>query len=209
MCANLISSYGSTEVGTVASAPAHLIADIAGAVGHVTPGISVEIVDQSGKVLPVGREGIVRIRSPHNANGYVGNPEESRNAFRDGCFYPGDLGSLTRDGVLVISGREKTRLNVGGDKVKPEILEEVLTSFGAIGAAAVFSAPNELGLEQVHALTVAGSPIDQKALQAHCEARLPRAFVPVRFITVDQLPRNAMGKIERHCLADLAKGQAS
>ena len=83
MCSNLVCSYGSTEVGTVASAPAHLIADTPGAVGYVTPG--------------------------------VGNPEETKNAFRDGCFYPGDLGYLTRDGMLVVSGgRHKTRLNLGG-----------------------------------------------------------------------------------------------
>src|SRR5215468_5426571 len=107
MCSNLVCSYGSTEVGTVASAPAHLIADIPGAVGHVTPGVSIEIVDQSGQMLPAGKEGFVRIRSPHSVKGYVGNPEGSRTAFRDGCFYPGDIGYLTHDRMLVISGREK------------------------------------------------------------------------------------------------------
>jgi len=102
-------------VGTVASAPAHLIADTPGAVGYVTPGVLIEVVDESDNPLPLGKEGLLRIRSPHNIKGYFGNPEETKNAFRDGCFYPGDLGYLTRDGMLVVSGgRHKTRLNLGG-----------------------------------------------------------------------------------------------
>jgi len=86
-----------------------------GAVGYVTPGVLIEVVDESDNPLPLGKEGLLRIRSPHNIKGYFGNPEETKNAFRDGCFYPGDLGYLTRDGMLVVSGgRHKTRLNLGG-----------------------------------------------------------------------------------------------
>ena len=82
---------------------------------YVTPGVLIEVVDESDNPLPLGKEGLLRIRSPHNIKGYFGNPEETKNAFRDGCFYPGDLGYLTRDGMLVVSGgRHKTRLNLGG-----------------------------------------------------------------------------------------------
>ena len=96
MCANLYSTYGSTETGGVAVAPAHAIADVPGAVGFVTPGAAVEIVDEGGKALPAGREGSVRIRTAQTVTGYVGNPAEAETAFRDGWFYPGDIGCAAR-----------------------------------------------------------------------------------------------------------------
>jgi acyl-CoA synthetase (AMP-forming)/AMP-acid ligase II len=207
MCANLFSSYGATETGTVAFAPAQVIAEIPGAVGYVVPGVSVEIVNDSGEILPIGKEGVVRIRSPNLVAEYMGDPEQSAKSFRDGCFYPGDIGYLTTDRMLVISGREETRLNLGGDKVNPETIEEVLTCFGAIDEAAVLSMPNELGIEEVFAMIVSAAPVDAAELRAHCEKALPDAFVPIRFIAVDDLPRSEMGKIERHLLPELARSK--
>jgi acyl-CoA synthetase (AMP-forming)/AMP-acid ligase II len=207
MCTNLFSSYGATEAGTVAFAPAQVIAEIPGAVGYVVPGVSVEIVNDSDQILPIGKEGVVRIRSPNLVAGYMGNPGQSANSFRNGCFYPGDIGYLTRDRMLVISGREETRLNLGGDKVNPETIEEVVTSFSRIEEAAVFSAPNELGIEEVFAMIVSSAAVDEAELRAHCEKTLPDAFVPVRFFSVDRLPRSEMGKIERHLLLELARSK--
>ncbi len=207
MCANLFSSYGATEAGTVAFAPAQLIAGIPGAVGYIVPGVSVEIVNDSDQIYPIGKEGVVRIRSPNLVDGYMGSPEQSAKSFRHGCFYPGDIGYLTTDRMLVISGREETRLNLGGDKVNPEIIEEAIISFGSIQEAAVFSTPNELGIEEVFAVIVSPASVDGAELRAHCEKTLPDAFVPVRFIPVDRLPRSEMGKIERHLLPELAKSK--
>ena len=96
MTANFVCSYGATEVSTVATAPAHWIEDSPGAVGFVVAGVAVEIDDGDGRVLRLGKEGTVRIHSPHQANGYVGDAAASEKAFRDGWFYPGDIGYLTR-----------------------------------------------------------------------------------------------------------------
>jgi acyl-coenzyme A synthetase/AMP-(fatty) acid ligase len=205
MCRYLISSYGATEVGTVATADARLTNDIPGAVGYILPDAQAQIVDEAERPLPEGTEGIVRVRTAHAVTGYYGDPETSALVFRDGWFYPGDFGYLTGENLLVITGRQETRLNVGGDKVNPEVVEEVLRSFPGIADVAVTTVPNSLGIEELYALIKSDQPADPGALRLHCEANLQRIFVPTRFISVDRIPRNAMAKIERAKLLDLAK----
>jgi acyl-coenzyme A synthetase/AMP-(fatty) acid ligase len=207
MCTNLISSYGSTETSIVATAPAAITASIPGAVGYVTPGVTVEIVDANGQALAPTKEGIVRIRSEYNADCYLGDPEESEKSFRDGWFYPGDLGYLTAEKLLVISGRERAVLNLGGDKVKPEMVEEVLASFGGVEQAGVINVSNEFGVDELWALLVTSTALDEKALRAHCGQKLPHTFIPVRFTVVDKLPKNEMGKLERRLLPDIVKSK--
>jgi acyl-coenzyme A synthetase/AMP-(fatty) acid ligase len=103
MCSHLVSAYDSLEVGTVASAGAHELAGRPGAVGFVTPGTEVQIVDQSGIVLSRGQAGLVRIKSDCAIEHYLGNPEETAKAFRGGWFYLGDVGMLDPDDLLVIT----------------------------------------------------------------------------------------------------------
>jgi acyl-coenzyme A synthetase/AMP-(fatty) acid ligase len=207
ICANLISVYGSTETSVVATAPGHVIAEIPGGVGYVTPGMSVEIVDQNDKALPNGREGRLRIRGPYSATGYVGDAEASAAAFHNGWFYPGDMGLLTPDGLLAIAGRERALMNLGGDKVKPELIEDVLMSFAGVDQAAAFSTTNALGVDEIEAVIVARAAFDEKSLRAHCEQKLPSNFIPARFTLVSELPRNQMGKIERSRLPEIVKAK--
>jgi acyl-CoA synthetase (AMP-forming)/AMP-acid ligase II len=202
VCSNLIACYGSTEANIVATAPAHAIADIAGAVGYVTPGVTVGIVGRSGNALPAGKEGLVRISGRFTVDGYRGDAEGSRDAFRDGWFYPGDIGRLTDDHMLVLSGREKAVLNLGGDKVSPERIEQVLASFPGVQQAAAFAITNSAGIEEL-AVAVVTADFDPDALRRHCERELPAAFVPTRVVQVSDIPRNDMGKIDRRRLADL------
>jgi len=136
--------------------------------------------------------------------GYMGDPPESGNAFRDGWFYPGDVGCLRPDGMLVILGRTGTVLNLGGDKVRPERVEDVLASFAGVTDAAVFTRANDLGVPQLFAVVVAGPGFDEPALRKHCEARLGTALTPVCFLAVESLPRNAAGKLDRAALPQLA-----
>ena len=202
---NLVVVYGTSETATVAAAPAHAVADISGAVGHVMPDVTVEIIDGSGRALPPGQEGSLRIRSSTTVEGYLGDPEQTRASFRDGCFYPGDLGSVSQDGMLVISGREKEVLNLGGTKIRPQLVEDVLTAFASVDQAAVVGVPNSLGIDELWALIVRRSPLDVNALRAHCQQRLSPLFCPVRYVTIDQLPRNENGKIDRQRLMALAR----
>ncbi|HEY4407989.1 MAG TPA: class I adenylate-forming enzyme family protein [Xanthobacteraceae bacterium] len=205
ICSHLIAAYGSTEASMSATAHAHEIADMARAVGFVTPGVAVQVVDATGTMLGAGAEGYIRIRSEFAVDGYLGKPEASANIFRDGWFYPGDIGTLSPDGLLAISGREQTVLNLGGDKINPETVELALSQFKGIVEAAVCSAPNELGNNEIFALVVSREKLDERQLRTHCEARLPRTFVPVKFLPIDSLPHNEMGKIDRRQLPELCK----
>jgi acyl-CoA synthetase (AMP-forming)/AMP-acid ligase II len=109
ICSHLVSAYDSPEVGTVASAGAHELAGRPGAVGFVTPGTAIQIVDQSGTALPHGQPGLVRIKSEHAVEGYVSNPEETTKTFRSGWFYSGDVGVLDADDLLVIARQQQQR----------------------------------------------------------------------------------------------------
>jgi acyl-CoA synthetase (AMP-forming)/AMP-acid ligase II len=205
ICSNLTKGYGSTEATMVASMPAHFAPDMPGAVGFVLPGINVEIVDEGGTPLPPGKEGIIRIKSEYGAREYLDDPGESARVFRDGWFYPGDLGCLTAQNMLVISGRTKNVINIGGEKVTPERVEEVLSAHPNVQQVAVLAVHNESGVDDVWALIVSSSELNAQALKAFCSERLPPKFVPTQFIGVSNLPRNEMGKIERLKLLDLVK----
>jgi acyl-coenzyme A synthetase/AMP-(fatty) acid ligase len=201
LCSNLHYGYGSAEAGIVAVAPAKIATSIRGGVGFVAPAYAVEAGDDAGRPLPAGEVGQVRIRSSLCVGRYMGDPETSAKAFRDGWFYPGDLGQVTADGMLVLAGRETAVLNVGGDKVNPERIEHVLMSSPAVAQAGVVGLADGLGIERICAAVVWRSQADEAGLRAHCQRLLPAEFVPERFVTVSGIARNETGKIDRSQLA--------
>jgi acyl-CoA synthetase (AMP-forming)/AMP-acid ligase II len=203
MCPNLICIYGSTEMGMVATGPTHVISDTPGAVGFLTPATKVETVDAADQPLPPGSEGIIRIGSPYGVKEYVGDPEETAKTFRDGWFYPGDIGSLTTDNMLIITGRQKTLLNIGGDKIAPEAIEGTLMSFSGVDQAGVIAAADEFGNNVVWAAIVWGGDVKEAELHSYCQGKLPMPFVPCRFVRVDRVPQNEMGKIDRPRLTEM------
>jgi acyl-CoA synthetase (AMP-forming)/AMP-acid ligase II len=207
ICSHLVSAYGSTEASLTASAPAHAIAHIRGAVGYVTPGISIQVVNEADDILPVTSEGIIRIRSEFGVSEYLSNPSESAKAFRDGWYYPGDIGALMPDNILTITGRHTTVLNIGGEKIAPETIEQILLAFAGVEQAGVFGIRNDLGLETVWAAIVAAKKIDMEQLTAHCREHLPAFAVPAYIAVTNTLPRNAMGKIDRNRLPEFTKSQ--
>ncbi len=205
LCSNLVFYYGTTETSTVSSAPAHALVGVTGAVGHVAPDVSVRIVDEAGAPLPSGHEGLVLARTPVSVTGYLDTRGQSEAAFREGHFDTGDIGFLTQDRMLVITGRKKEVLNLGGDKVSPHLIENAIAAFKGIREVGAFSMPNDVGVEEVWSFIVHGEAVDREALQRHCRERLTRTHVPVRFISVPELPRNANGKLQRQRLAAMAQ----
>ena len=172
MCQNLYSSYGSTETTTVAFGPASVLERVPGAVGYLQPGVVVEAIDRSGGILPPLRDGALRIRTDHMANGYIGDPQATQAHFRDGYFYSGDVGHLTADGLLVITGREKTALNIGGDTVSPELVEDVIGLFPGVQEAAVFAVNNDLGIAELSVLVVA----NRRSMKQSCAGTALKGF---------------------------------
>jgi acyl-CoA synthetase (AMP-forming)/AMP-acid ligase II len=197
LCSQLITGYGSTETALSATAPAHRIASTPGAAGYVTPGSRIEIVDDADQAVPHGSEGIVRVTSEFLVDRYIDDPVETAKVFRDGWFYPGDIGSLTADNLLIISGRQNDVLNAGGGKFAAEKIEAALVSFKGVNNAAVFMETNKVGVDEVWAAIVSNEPVDPEALRAYCRARIPTVFVPAHVVALDALPVNTMGKVDR------------
>ncbi len=203
-CSNLLATYGATEISPMACAPAHRITDIKGAVGYIAPWVQAQVVDKDDQPVAPGVEGLIRMRGHTCLSGYLGDPAGSETFFRAGWFYPGDIGRITDDRLLIISGRQQAVINVGGNKINPETIEAVLQSYPGVLHSAVFGRPNELGIEQIWAVVSASEDLDLKAVRAYCSKALAGPFVPVRILQVPNVPLNDMGRVDRKSLPGLA-----
>lgn len=185
--------YGSTEGGGVAMRMLHGSADPAD-VGRPLEGIQVQIVDDEGAPVPAGVSGDVRYRGPGLASGYLTpDPEGS---FRSGWFYPGDRGSLTPEGTLVLDGRASEIVNVGGVKVDPATVDAAVEGFPGVIDAATFVIEKRPGVPELGLAVVAQADCDLRALDQLLRKRLPGKH-PTVFGQVSVIPRNRMGKVER------------
>jgi len=197
MCSYVVHGYGATEGNPVAGAYVHQTAHIKGAVGYITPGMIVQAVDDNGEICALGTEGHIRFRGDKCVTGYVGNPPGSEKFFRDGWFYPGDIGAVTADGLLIITGRSKNIIDLGGDKINPEVIESVLLSCPGVVQAVAIGRANALGIEQVWAAVETRAEVDPESIRAHCARRLAPELVPAKVTMVAAMPRNVGGKIDR------------
>ena len=202
LCRNVMARFGATETGAVASAPMAALHGDPLAVGIVHPGVQVEAVDTEGRTLPPDREGELRIRSASLASGYLDDPETSAAAFRDGWFYSGDLGSVSADGVMRVSGRIGEVINSGGVKVSPRVIEDVLLASPNVTDAAAFGVPDDMGVVRIWAAVVPTEPLPEPRLQALC-SRLGES-APRSFLQLQSLPRTANGKLVREELVKAA-----
>ncbi len=200
LCANLTFSYGSSEAGIVAIADGGLLEGIEGAAGFVLPWIELEVVDEDGKRLPPGTEGILRTRSEELAHYVIDHPDNAL-LFRDGWFYPGDIGTLRADGLLVVTGRSSEVINRGGAIVAPDLIERVLTSRPEIAEAAAFGIPVSFGVEEIHAAVVVRGRFDEQELLQFCRERLADK-APSRIALVTEIPKSDSGKPLRRIVRD-------
>ena len=194
----VVPAYASTEAGTVATAVSVRLPDD-GDVGYLMPGVAVEIVTDDGLVLPVGETGHVRIAGPGVVAGY--RDRQPTPAFRDGWFYPGDLGSLSAEGLLRIAGRADEVLNIGGEKVAPEALEELVRPVAGVADVAAFSLPGDAGDQPWLAIVRAGE-VDEGAVGR--ALTLP-GLGTVRIAWIEAIPRTLMGKVRREELQAAAR----
>lgn len=202
-------SYGSTEAGpTTTRLITHYTPDRA--VGPCYPDIAVEIVDDDNNPVDFGTEGEVRIKTSSQIKGYVGGIEASREALRDGWFYPGDKGYFSPSADLYITGRIKDQLNIAGLKINAARIDELILNFEKIVDAMCFVEFNDRGNEALAAL-VAVEPdtnintVVEKIFKFIAQ-RDDRDTFPTRFYQVEELPRNENGKIMRHKAVEVVKG---
>jgi acyl-CoA synthetase len=204
-------AYGMTECPTVSAssnldpAEIRLLTD-----GRVLPGCEVRVVSD-GQDLTFGEIGEFLVRGPQRALGYV-NPSHTAEAFDDqGWFRTGDLGSLTSEGLLLVTGRTKDIINRGGEKLSAREIEEVIARHPHIGEVAVVAAPHpRLGEEPAAFLSVTGSGPDDRELADFLRAEgLAPHKVPRTWVRVDHLPRTSSGKVKKHELLGQLPGLAT
>ncbi|MGC9040624.1 MAG: acyl-CoA synthetase [Roseiflexus sp.] len=174
-----------------------------GTVGMPFPGQEARIVDvRTRQPLPDGEIGEIQVRGPHVFAGYWRNPQATAEAFdADGWFNTGDLGWRSADGYFTITGRARELIISGGYNIYPREVEEVLLAHPAVSEAAVVGLPDAEFGEQVVAVVVpATSATDslEQELIDWCRARLASYKKPRRIVFVASLPRNALGKVQKH-----------
>ena len=199
LTSDILINYGSTEAGTVAMG---LLADLdrADAAGFIRPWATIEAVDESGAPVPASQVGEIRIRSDNLCAGYLEDPEATAAMFRDGWFWPGDLGQISADGRLAIVGRTNDLMNIGGAKVLATRVEAVALTVPGVEDAAVFPGPGEDGLATAYVAYVRGAELNVDLLRERMTRALGR--IPA-MQEVAAIPRNGMGKIQRDLLAGL------
>ena len=212
-------SLGCTEAsGNLISFPAadHALegpqASKLGSVGKDAIGVEIRIVDDEGNEVPSGVAGEIIGRGDNIALGYWKLPEETAEVFRDGWLHTGDVGYRDEDGYIFIVDRKKDMIITGGENVASREVEEVLHQHPAVREAAVFGVPDEEWGEAVKAV-VALNPggndgVTEAELIEFCKARLAGYKKPRSIEVIDELPKNAAGKIDKASLKRLYRGKA-
>jgi 2,3-dihydroxybenzoate-AMP ligase len=166
-------------------------------IGIVLPWVGAEVVDDSDRPLPAGSPGRIRARTDIMATGYIDDPDSNRRMFRDGWFYPGDVGILHGSRHLQVIGRADDLLNIGGNKLSPSALEGLILRHVTAGDVGVCSMRNSHGIEEVCVALVNPGQPEQELLVRIAEAFSRLELGKYHIVTLDRIPRNAVGKIER------------
>lgn len=195
--------YGQTENAPAASSlKDHLALEKIGSVGEILPQTDVRVVDEFGESLPVGQVGEIVVKGPQVMKGYLRNPEATGKAIQNGWLYSGDLGKFDEDGLLYIVDRKKDMIIRGGENVYPVEIEEVLYQIPQILEAAVVGVPHEVYGEvtKAYAVVKKGQAITEGEIKTYCGTQLAKYKVPFEVEFMDELPRNASGKVLKHAL---------
>jgi fatty-acyl-CoA synthase len=196
--------YGSTEVSyaTIAT-PEDLEAD-SGSVGKVVRGSVVKIIDEDGNEVPVGENGRIFVGNASQFEGYTGGGSKEEVG---GLISSGDVGHFDKSGRLFIDGRDDEMIVSGGENVFPAEVEELLVSHDAVEDAAALGVEDEKFGQRLKAFVVVrdGHGVSEDDLKAFVKDNLANYKVPREVVFVDELPRNATGKVLKRELAEQAE----
>lgn len=195
--------YATTETGGISMA-LPFEHDAEATCGAPLTGVELQIVGASGEILGSGQVGEIRIKTPGMATCYLDNPEQTRMRFREGWFYPGDIGYLREDGHVVVKGRKDDMINLNGINIFPADIEHVLERHPDVQAAAALPLKSVVhGQIPVAAVEIkAGAHITALELQKYAHEHLALR-APRRIMLMDELPRNEQGKILRRKILEM------
>jgi malonyl-CoA/methylmalonyl-CoA synthetase len=198
----ILERYGMTETNMNTSNP-YKGERRAGTVGLPLPGVEVKICDGNGDELPRGQTGTLEVRGPNVFQGYWQMPEKTASELRDsGWFITGDLACQDADGYVTIVGRGKDLIISGGLNIYPKEVEQVLDGLPGVLESAVIGVPHPDFGEAVVAIIIAqtGTSPDPEAIKAAAKTQLAGFKRPKSLIELPELPRNAMGKVQKAAL---------
>ena len=204
-CPQYLNFYGSTDGGGCSALmwddPKH----VSTSVGRPVFGASIEIVDEFDHPVQAGVVGRIRYRHPGTANAYYKNKSESKKTFKNGWYYPGDLGRLDEQGYLFLAGREIDLIIRGGVNIYSNEIEDILTSHSAILEAAVVGWPSKEFGQEIAAFVLLKSnetDADVNHIKEHCRQNLATYKVPRGIFIVNEMPKSSVGKVLKRKLTD-------
>ena len=202
----ILERYGMTETGMNTSNPLDGERR-AGTVGLPLSGVTVRVVDGSGEEMTTNETGDIQIKGPNVFSGYWRMPDKSAEDFtEDGFFNTGDKGSIDSDGYLSIVGREKDMIITGGLNVYPREIELIIDEINGVKESAVVGVADlDFGEAVIAVIVSDGSILDEEKIISLCKAQLANFKIPKRIYFIKDLPRNAMGKIQKNLLRERFK----
>jgi long-chain acyl-CoA synthetase len=210
--ARVVEGYGLTEASPVTHANPIFGDRRSGTIGLPLPNTDAAIRDrETGLFLPVGEQGELVVRGPQVTQGYWGKPDETANTLHDGWLLTGDIAVMSEDGYFSIVDRAKDMIIVGGLKVFPRQVEDVLYEHSKVLEAAVVGVPDAQRGERVQAFIVfkPGEQATVEELTAFCRERLAPYKIPRVFEFRESLPKTTIGKVLRRQLRDEAVAETA
>ncbi len=201
----ILERYGMSETGMLCSNPCRPGDGlrVTGSVGRPLPGVQVRIVDGAGAVRTTDAMGEVEVRGPNVFSGYLGMPDKTAESFTaDGWFKTGDVGHVDALGYVHLSGRAKDLIISGGFNVYPAEIESAIDKLPGVAESAVVGVPHPDFGEGVIAIVVpeSGQTLEEAAIIRHLKDTMANFKVPKRVFVQAELPRNAMGKVQKTLL---------
>jgi malonyl-CoA/methylmalonyl-CoA synthetase len=197
----ILERYGMTEAGMITSNPYAGGERLPGTVGYALPDVSVRVAGEDGRSLAAGDVGVLEVKGPNVFKGYWRSPEKTAEEFRpDGYFKSGDLATKDADGRITIVGRAKDLIITGGFNVYPKEIEGELNGLPGIAESAVVGVPHPDFGEGIVAVVTplpGQTPQAESVILAELGKRLAKFKLPKRVFVADELPRNAMGKVQK------------
>jgi len=196
----ILERYGMTETNMITSNPFDGNR-IAGTVGYPLPDTEVKIT-VAGTSVAAGEVGMIEVRGDNVFQGYWKMPEKTAEELREnGFFITGDLGIASDDGRISIVGRQKDLIISGGYNIYPKEIEDIINDIDGVTESAVFGVPNaDFGESVLAAVVLENDALTVDAMSAQIEPQLARFKHPRRYIILEELPRNTMGKVQKNIL---------
>jgi len=203
ICSKLFVFYGINECGIVSVAKQPYIYEVSGTVGFPLTGSKIEILSDDLKVLPHGKTGQIRLKTEGMIDGYLNDEKETVHAFKDGWFYPGDMGKFTENGQLIHLGRADDMMIMAGNNVYPAEIEHCIISHPNVKEAVALPIKGDLAQEVPVCAVVLKDSVrstEKELLEYTYQYLASRS--PKRIVILDTIKRNEQGKLLRTALVE-------